>query len=72
MVCLLKNEGGLGVLNLATHNDSLLLKFLNKFFSQKPTFLGCIYYGKITTPMVSCQDNKKRIFLVERHCKTVG
>jgi len=35
MVCLPKNEGGLGVLNLATHNDSLLLKFLNKFFFSK-------------------------------------
>jgi hypothetical protein len=34
MVCLPKSEGGLGVLNLATHNDSLLLKFLYKFFTR--------------------------------------
>lgn len=34
MVCLPKSEGRLGVLNLATHNDSLLLKFLYKFFTR--------------------------------------
>jgi hypothetical protein len=34
LVCLPKNEGGLGVLNHAMHNDSLLLKFLSKFFSR--------------------------------------
>jgi hypothetical protein len=33
-VCLPKKEGGLGVLNLHTHNDSLLLKFLHKFYSK--------------------------------------
>lgn len=34
MVCLLKQEGGLGVLNLTTHNESLLLKFIHKFFTR--------------------------------------
>jgi hypothetical protein len=34
MVCLPKQEGGLGVINLSTHNDALLLKFLHKFFSK--------------------------------------
>jgi hypothetical protein len=33
-VCLPRNEGGLGVINLETHNNSLLLKFLNKFFTK--------------------------------------
>jgi hypothetical protein len=33
-VCLPKKEGGLGVLNLHTHNDSLLMKFLHKFYSK--------------------------------------
>lgn len=34
MVCLPKREGGLGVINLSTHNDALRLKFLHKFFNR--------------------------------------
>lgn len=34
VVCLPKVEGGLGVINIETHNDSMLLKFLHKFFSR--------------------------------------
>jgi hypothetical protein len=34
MVCLPKNEGGLGVINLRTQNEALLLKNLHKFFNQ--------------------------------------
>lgn len=34
LVCLPKKQGGLGVINLTTHNDALLLKFLHKFFSK--------------------------------------
>lgn len=34
MVCLPKNEGGLRVINLSMHNDSLPLKFLQKFFAK--------------------------------------
>ena len=34
MVCLAKKEGGLGVLNLRTQNDALLLKHLHKFFNR--------------------------------------
>jgi hypothetical protein len=34
MVCLPKSEGGLGVLNLETHNEALLLKNLHKFFNK--------------------------------------
>jgi hypothetical protein len=33
-VCLPKSEGGLGVINLEIHNNSLLLKFLNKFYTK--------------------------------------
>jgi hypothetical protein len=33
-VCLPKSEGGLGVINLEIHNSSLLLKFLNKFYTK--------------------------------------
>lgn len=34
MVCLPKEEGGLGVLRLDTQNKALLLKFLHKFFNK--------------------------------------
>jgi hypothetical protein len=34
MVLKPKNKGGLGVLNLRLHNDALLLKQLNKFYSK--------------------------------------
>jgi hypothetical protein len=33
-VCLPKSEGGLGVINTSVHNDSLLLKFLSKFYNR--------------------------------------
>jgi hypothetical protein len=33
-VCLPKSEGGLGVINISVHNDSLLLKFLSKFYNR--------------------------------------
>ena len=34
LVCLPKKEGGLGVLNLRTQNEALLLKNLHKFFNK--------------------------------------
>lgn len=34
MVILPKKEGGLGVLNLKTQNEALLLKYLHKFFNK--------------------------------------
>ena len=34
LVCLPKDEGGLGVLNLQTHNEALLLKNLHKFYNK--------------------------------------
>jgi hypothetical protein len=37
LVCLPKDEGGLGVLNLTTQNEALLLKNLHKFFSKVDT-----------------------------------
>ena len=37
MVCLPKEEGGLGVLNLKTQNESLLLKNLYKFYNKVDT-----------------------------------
>jgi hypothetical protein len=34
MVCLPKKQGGLGVIDLNTHNEAMLLKFLHKFYSK--------------------------------------
>lgn len=34
MVCLPKQQGGLGVINLNSQNEALLLKFLHKFFTR--------------------------------------
>ena len=34
IVCTSKEEGGLGVLNLQTHNEALILKHLHKFFNK--------------------------------------
>lgn len=34
MVCLPKKEGGLGVLNLRTQNEAVLLKYLHKFYTK--------------------------------------
>ena len=33
LVCLPKNKGGLGVLNLRVQNEALLMKFLHKFYN---------------------------------------
>lgn len=35
MVCVPKSEGGLGVLNLKTQNEALILKYLDKFFNRE-------------------------------------
>ena len=35
MVCRSKEEGGLGVLNIKTQNEALLLKHLHKFFNKE-------------------------------------
>lgn len=35
MVCVPKEEGSLGVIDLKKHNDALLLKNLDKFFKKK-------------------------------------
>lgn len=37
LVCLPKNKGGLGVLNLKVQNEALLLKFLHKFYNHHET-----------------------------------
>jgi len=36
MVCLPKEEGGLGVLDISVQNESLLLKHLHKYYNRAP------------------------------------
>jgi hypothetical protein len=35
MICVPKEEGGLGVINIEIQNQSLLMKNLDKFFNRK-------------------------------------
>jgi len=55
MVCKSKDEGGLGVLDLRTQNEALLLKFLHKFYNREDipwvNLIWEIYYqnGKLPT-----------------------
>ena len=42
MVCIPKCEGGLGVLNIQTQNEALLLKHLDKFFNKREMPWGMI------------------------------
>lgn len=46
MVCLPKSEGGLGVINIRTQNEALLLKFLDKFFNRKDNTMGPLSLGE--------------------------
>ena len=66
MVCLPKEEGGLGVLNLKTQNEAMLLKNLHKFFNKVDTpwvqLIWDKHYGNGRLP----SQIKKRFFLVER------
>jgi hypothetical protein len=53
--CVSKENGGLGVLNLQTHNESLLLKNLHKFYNQVNIpwvhLLWASYYSNGSLPM---------------------
>lgn len=57
LVCTSKEHGGLGVLNLQTQNESLLLKNLHKFYNQVNIpwvqLLWACYYSTGTLPMAN-------------------
>jgi len=63
-VCRSKEEGGLGVLNLKTQNEALLLKHLYKFFNKEDILWGSLiwesYYEIGNLP----SQAKKGIFFV--------
>jgi hypothetical protein len=48
-----KEDGGLGILDLKTQNDALLLKYLHKFFNRL-IFHGYTLSGRNTIPMANC------------------
>lgn len=48
MVCLTKNKGGLGVLDLKRHNEALVLKNLDKFFNKQDIPWFSIVWENIT------------------------
>lgn len=54
MVCDSKENGGLGVLNLRTRNENLLLKHLHKFFN-KQDIHGSISFGTNIMLLDDCQ-----------------
>jgi hypothetical protein len=62
MVCLPKSEGGLGVLQLETHNDALLLKNLHKFFNNALSG-GEIFYVLWTNLKVVLQYEFNQVVL---------
>jgi hypothetical protein len=72
MVCRAREEGGLGVLNIKTQNEALLIKHLHKFFNKEDmpwvSLIWECHYSSSNLPGTS----KKRIFLVEGCVKTVG
>jgi hypothetical protein len=41
-----KEEGGLGILKLKTHNEALLMKNLDKFYNRRELPMGQTYLGK--------------------------
>ena len=71
-VCKSKEEGRLGVIDLRTQNEALLLKHLMKFFTREDipwvTLVWESYYEAGNLP----SSTKKGFFLVEGHLKTAG
>jgi hypothetical protein len=60
MVCLPKSEGGLGILNLRTQNEALLLKHLHKFFNRHDLpWVHLVWERHIA--MVLCPQFRKRV-----------
>ena len=53
-VCQPKMQGGLGVLDIHTHNQAFLMKFLQKLFNRE-TPLGLTSSGKHTTRTINYQ-----------------
>jgi hypothetical protein len=59
MVTRAKEDGGLGILDLKTQNEALLLKHLHKF-STELIFHGFFWFGRCITPMENYQVIPRR------------
>jgi hypothetical protein len=58
-VCLPKSEGGLGVINLEIHNNSLLLKFLNKFYTKADIpWVHLVWNNYYSNGRLPCQQRR--------------
>jgi hypothetical protein len=66
LVCLPKSEGGLGVSQLESHNDALLLKNLQKFFN-KTNIPWVHLVWKSRKKWQAAQSHFERLILVEGH-----
>ena len=72
MACVSKKQGGLGVVNIGTHNEALLLKFLHKFYNNLDIpWVKLVWENYYRNGKLSGQQNK-RLFLVEGHCQASG
>ena len=60
MFCLPKEEGGLGVLNLKTQNEALMMKNLHKFYNKVDTH-GYNWSGTSTIKMVNWQVTSRKV-----------
>ena len=70
MVCLPKDEGGLGVIKLQTQNEALLLKLLHKFFNRDDIPWVHLVWEKTLPQWEASWSGQKGIILVERYPKT--
>jgi hypothetical protein len=66
LVCLPKSEGGLGVSQLESHNDALLLKNLQKFFN-KTNIPWVHLVWKSRKKWQAAQSHFERLILVKGH-----
>jgi hypothetical protein len=60
MVCRAREEGGLGVLNIKTQNEALLIKHLHKFFNKEDlpwvSLIWECHYSSSNLPGTSKKD----------------
>jgi hypothetical protein len=60
-----KNKGGLGVVDLRSQNEALLLKHLDKFYNKKDTpWVNMIWHSHYSQGHPTCFC-RQRVFLVE-------
>jgi hypothetical protein len=67
MVCIQRRKGGLGVIDLKSHDEALMMKNLHKFFNRVSIIWEKLYpNGRLPNHV------KKWLFLVEGYSKFFG